>query len=533
MSTAFPDGFLWGSSTNAQQFEGGAHDGGKGVTIADVRTSIPGVGGEESGWGDFQVASDHYHRFAEDIALYGEMGFGIYRFTMQWARIFPQGDDAEPNEEGLAFYDAMLTELERHGIAPVVTLYAYDLPQALVERYGGWRDRRIVEDYLRYVRTVVERFRGRVRYWVPFNEQNAIILDQQYMTGVTPRDRTEVAAITHHFSLAWARATVLVHEIDPAAQVGGNVCNTCVYPYSCDPKDVEAADEFTQHWGYAFGDLFVRKEYSGFFRHLFADADLGSVLHDDDLAVIAAAQPDFLSITYYMSNVVRHSAGSEGINLLTGTKNPHVPATEWGWAIDPYGFKHFLVDFWHRYQMPLLILENGLGHRDVVEPDGTIDDGYRIDYLRDHITRMKEAIDLGVQVVGYLTWSATDLYSTREGFEKRYGFVHVDKQDGLRRRRKNSFFWYQKVIASNGAELRPPRPAGAGRCRASGAAAAPRPGRSPAPTRCPGRRRALRRRTRRATRTGSSRPSRRSPRGCATARGPPRACSPRSWTPPR
>lgn len=454
MSKAFPAGFLWGSSTNAQQFEGGADEGGKGVSIADVRTDRAGIGTADSNWADFKVASDHYHRYTEDIALYGEMGFRIYRFTMSWTRVFPHGNDEQPNEEGLAFYDAMLSELEKHDIAPVVTLYAYDLPQALVDQYGGWLNRRIVDDYLRYVRTVVERFKGRVKYWVPFNEQNAIIIDQYYMTGVVPKDRTEVAAITHHFSLAWARATALVHQIDPAAKIGGNICNTCVYPFSCDPRDVEAADEFTQSWGYAFGDLFVRKQYSGFFRHLFADADLASVIDRGDLDVIAAAEPDFLSITYYMSNTIRHDAeGVAGIGALLATKNPYLPTTEWGWGIDPYGFKHFLVDFWHRYQTPLLILENGLGHRDVVEPDGTVDDSYRIDYLRDHITRMKEAIDLGVQLIGYLTWSATDLYSTREGFEKRYGFVHVDKTDGLRRRRKKSFTWYQQVIATNGADL--------------------------------------------------------------------------------
>lgn len=456
MSGAFPEGFRWGSSTNAQQFEGGAREGGKGVSIADVRTAIPGIASQESNWSDFGVASDHYHRFVEDIALYGELGLGIYRFTMSWPRVFPSGDDAEPNEEGLAFYDAMLTELERYGIEPVVTLYAYDLPQALVDSYGGWRDRRVVDDYLRYVETAVTRFQGRVKYWVPFNEQNAIILDPQYMTGIEPKDRTEVAAITHHFSLAWARATVLIHQIDPDAKTGGNVCNTCVYPYSCDPKDVEAADDFAQAWGYAFGDLFVRRQYSGFFHHQFRDADLDSVIADGDLDVIAAAEPDFLSITYYMSNAVRHSPDGQattGIAALMGTPNPHVEHTEWGWNIDPYGFKHFLMDFWHRYQMPLLILENGLGHRDVVAEDGSIDDDYRIAYLRDHITRMKEAIDLGAEVVGYLTWSATDLYSTREGFEKRYGFVHVDKDDDLRRRRKKSFFWYQKVIATNGADL--------------------------------------------------------------------------------
>jgi 6-phospho-beta-glucosidase len=454
VSGRFPDGFLWGSSTNAQQFEGGATDGGKGVSIADVRGPIEGVSTADSGFDDFKVASDHYHRVAEDIALYGEMGFEIYRFTMSWSRIFPNGNDTEPNEDGLAFYDAMLSELEKHGIQPVVTLYAYDLPLALVEQYDGWLDRRIVEDYLRYVRTVVTRFAGRVRYWVPFNEQNFIVFDQEYMTGSKAADLTEVLRMTHNFSVAWAKATVLIHELDPAAKVGGNVGNTCVYPFTCHPGDVETADEFAAMTGYSFADLFVRKAYGGYFRHQFAGADWDSVVQPGDEQVLAAAEPDFLSITYYMSSAVKRPEDGSGLSInLVKSVNPYTEQTEWGWNIDPYGFKHFILDFWHRYQMPLLILENGLGHRDVVEPDGAIHDTYRIDYLRSHIERLKEAIDLGADVIGYLTWSATDLYSTREGFEKRYGFVHVDKDDSLRRRRKDSFHWYSRVIASNGAEL--------------------------------------------------------------------------------
>lgn len=454
MSGAFPQGFLWGSSTNAQQFEGGATEGGKGVSIADVRGQIQGVSTADSDFEEFKVASDHYHRYAEDIALYGEMGFGIYRFTMSWSRIFPNGNDPEPKEEGLAFYDAVLTELEKYGIAPVVTLYAYDLPRELVRQYDGWLDRRIIDDYLRYVRTVVHRFAGRVKYWVPFNEQNFILFDQEYMTGSVAATATDVLRMTHNFSLAWAQATVLVHQLDPDAKVGGNVGNTCVYPFSCDPRDVEAADGFAAMTGYGFADLFVRKTYSGYFRQQFPDADWDAVVKPDDLAILSQAEPDFLSITYYMSSAVKAPEPGVGLSLdLIKSTNPYVEQTEWGWNIDPYGLKHFVLDFWHRYQVPLLILENGLGHRDVVEPDGAIHDGYRIAYLRSHIERLKEAIDLGAEVIGYLTWSATDLFSTREGFEKRYGFVHVDREQGLVRRRKDSFHWYRRVIASNGAEL--------------------------------------------------------------------------------
>lgn len=454
VAARFPDDFKWGSSTNAQQFEGGSTEGGKGPSIADVRGAGVGGADADAGFADFGTASDHYHRFAEDIELYGEIGFQIYRFTMAWSRIFPNGNDAEPNEEGLAYYDAMLTELERHNIEPVVTLYAYDLPVALIDQYGGFTSRQVIDDYLRYVETVVRRFKGRVKYWVPFNEQNAIISDYEYMCGSQPQSPTEALAITHNFSLAWARATTLIHQIDPEAKTGGNVCNTCFYPNSCDPKDVEAADEQAASWGYAFGDLFTRGQYSGYFRHTFKDADFDAVVLPGDLEAISAADPDFLSITYYMSSPISASGGAgEGPIGALKSPNPHVPQTEWGWNIDPYGFKHFIMDFWHRYQKPLLILENGLGHRDTLEPDGAIHDEYRIEYLRQHIQRMGEAVGLGAQIIGYLTWSATDLYSTREGFEKRYGFVYVDKDNQLRRRRKDSFFWYQKVIASNGAQL--------------------------------------------------------------------------------
>lgn len=456
MDTAvFPKNFLWGSSTNAQQFEGAAAEGGKGVSIADIRNAGVGGGGEEAGFADFKVASDHYHRFVEDIGLYGEMGFKAYRFTMSWTRIFPNGDDPEPNPEGLEFYSRMLTELERQGITPVITLYAYDLPVNLLNKYGGWTSREIIADYLRYVDTVVEAFKGRVTYWVPFNEQNAVTLDAEYMTGSRPSTATELLAITHNFSLAWAKATRHIHSIDPAACVGGNLCNTCVYPASCNPADVEAADELAIAFGYAFGDLFCRRQYSALFRHIFRDADWDSVVRPEDEDEIAAAEPDFLSLTYYMSTTVDAAVMAQDPSMawVKGIRNPHLDTTEWGWTIDPYGFKHFLVDFWHRYQLPILVLENGLGHRDIIEADGSVHDDYRIDYLRNHITRMKEAIGLGVQMIGYLTWSAIDLYSTREGFDKRYGFVYVDKERGLQRFRKDSFHWYREVIATNGAVL--------------------------------------------------------------------------------
>lgn len=452
---SFPKGFLWGSSTNAQQFEGGWNEGGKGVSIADVRV-IPGMP-EESNFDDFKIASKHFYHYKEDIAYYGEMGFGIYRFTIAWPRIFPNGNDLKPNEEGLAFYDAILTELEKYNIQPVVTLYAYDMPVNLLKEYNGWMSRQCIDDYLRYVETVVTRYKGRVKYWVPFNEQNCLSVDEEYMTGYKVKNEKERFQLEHNFNLAYAKTTKLVHKIDPEAKTGGNLANTSVYPYSCKPKDVEAADQFSYGFGYAFADVFARKQYSAYYLKQFAKYDLSDIILDGDMDIIASAEPDFVSLTYYMSGVVKSDGENKGfsVNPVNPVKdpNPYTEQTEWGWNIDPYGFKHLLMDFYHRYQVPILILENGLGHRDVVEEDGSINDDYRIEYLKAHIEKMKEAVEEGVDIIGYLTWSATDLYSTREGFVKRYGFVHVDQDDNLKRSRKKSFYWYKKVISSNGEDL--------------------------------------------------------------------------------
>ncbi|MBS0945560.1 glycoside hydrolase family 1 protein [Lactiplantibacillus plantarum] len=461
MSTLIPTGFSkqfkWGSSTNAQQFEGGYKEDGKGLSIADVRQAVgPTVSetDQAAGFDDFKAASDHYHRFKEDIALYGEMGFQIYRFTMAWTRIFPNGDEAKPNQAGLDYYDAMITELEKYHIEPVVTLYAYDLPVHLLEKYNGWMDRQVITDYLHYVKTVVTYFKGRVKYWVPFNEQNFLPLDSHYMAGYHAKNNTEIFRMQHHFNLSYAQATVLVHQIDPDAQVGGNIGNICAYPMTADPKDVELTDELMKKVGYGPADVYFRGKYSPFYLKAFPEADFDQAIQVGDLDLIAKAEPDFMSLTYYMSSAIS-AASFNPNNGMNGIKapNPYLEKSEWDWTIDPYGFKHYLEDFYNRYQLPILILENGLGARDTLTANGQVNDDYRINYLADHIERMREAVEDGVKLIGYLTWSATDLYSTREGFEKRYGFVYVDKQDQLKRIKKQSFYWYQHVIETNGQDL--------------------------------------------------------------------------------
>jgi 6-phospho-beta-glucosidase len=453
MQKGFQKDFLWGSSTNAQQFEGGWDEAGRGPSIADVR-QIKGMLSLD----EFKTASDHYHHYKEDIALLGEMGFGIYRFTISWSRIFPNGNDAEPNEEGLQFYERVLDELEKYNIKPVVTLYAYDLPLALVEQYGGWTSRQCIDDYLRYAETVFKRYKGRVKFWVPFNETNAILLDPEYMIGVKDLSKKERYQVDHHFTVAYAKATKLLHSVDPDAQIGPNCLMASFYPLTCDPKDARAASDTGFAVGYRYMDTFVHKAYPQYFLRELEEKGLTPEFAPGDLEAIETAEPDFISVTYYMSKVVRAQEADHDINVLFNRiPNPYCKASEWGWTIDPEGFYLMLKDVYHRYRMPILILENGLGHRDEVTEDGKVHDEYRIAYLRDHIAKLKEAVMDGVNVLGYLTWSAFDLFSTREGFEKRYGFVYVNRGEkdnrDMKRLRKDSFFWYKKVIASNGEDL--------------------------------------------------------------------------------
>lgn len=448
---SFQKGFLWGSSTNAQQFEGGRSEGGVGVSIADVR-DISTDTLTDANFDKFKIAADHYHHLEEDIDFYGEMKFGVYRFTIAWTRIFPTGKETEPNEEGLAFYDRMLDKLEEHNIVPVATLYAYDMPITLSKEYKGWVDSLVIDDYLRYVRACVKHFKGRIKYYIPFNEQNCAQQDSEYMTGYAAKTQEELLRVEHNFIMAWAKCTNIVHEEDSDAKVGGNLANCVPYPLTCNPKDVEAADKRLQSFGFGYTDAFCRKKYSSYFLNRFSKELIEKVILPGDYDVLAAAEPDFLSLTYYASNLVSAENNSGKAYSKDMLVNPYTTHTDWKWDIDPYGLKHYLELFWQVYEMPILITENGMGAYDIVEADRKINDDYRIKYLSDHIKRMGEAIDNGVEIIGYMTWSATDLYSTREGLIKRYGFVHVD-ENTMERKKKKSFYWFKRVCETNGVDL--------------------------------------------------------------------------------
>ncbi|MDR1643858.1 MAG: glycoside hydrolase family 1 protein, partial [Clostridiales bacterium] len=413
----FPKDFLWGSSTNAQQFEGGRDKGGAGVSIADIRVNAGPFANAEANFSDFKTASDHYGHLDEDIALLGKLGLKTYRFSMAWTRIFPNGDEDSPNEEGLAFYDRMLSALEKEGIVPICTLYAYDMPAKLSEKCKGFCDREIVKHYCRFVETVATRFKGRIKYYIPFNEQNSLALGMvEYVSGYEPKDAREEFLGEHNSVLCWALATRIIHDCDPLAKVAGNNLGLTLYPATCDPKDVEACDETWQTIFYDYGDIFCRKQYNHHFLNK-RGFDARELIAPGDLEILSRAEPDFLSFTCYSSALVK--AGKKREGYLSAVQNPYVSRTEWGWEIDPYALKRMLNEYWHRYQMPLLVLENGLGHRDTLSPDGQIHDESRIEYLRGYISRMKEAVEEGVEMIGYCTWSAFDLYSTHEGFNKR------------------------------------------------------------------------------------------------------------------
>ncbi|WP_338217835.1 glycoside hydrolase family 1 protein [Lacticaseibacillus salsurivasis] len=464
LAKAFPSNFLWGSSTNAQQFEGGWDEGGKGLSISDVRVL-------DNDYSNFHVASDHYHHLEEDLDLLEEMGMSIYRFSIAWSRILPSGDDEEPNSEGLAFYDRMVDGLIARHIVPVATLYAYDLPLALLKKYRGFLSRKCIDAYVHYAEVVFEHFKGRIKYYVPFNEPNTFHRDSFYVAGDANLTQPEIWQCEHHFTLAYVRAVKSCHRIDPSAKIGPNCACSITYPLSADPKDMRAATRQMYFDSYAYMDLYIKGEYPAYFTHYLESINCMPHMEPGDLEELAGVKPDFLSSTYYFSSVASYNKPDKSLETSrpdkmfqeglvrygTRVENPYTPTNEWGWNIDPDGFYYQLMDLYYRYGLPILILENGYGATEQLDADNKVRDDYRIDYLAKHLECLKEAIADGVDVIGYLTWSAFDLHSTRQGFIKRYGFVYIDRYEHdlrtLKRYPKKSFYWYKQVTQSNGEDL--------------------------------------------------------------------------------
>ncbi len=467
-TTPFPDGFLWGGATAANQIEGAYDADGKGLSVQDVMPrGISGPRSETPTPDNLKlVGIDHYHRYAEDIALFAEMGFGVYRFSIAWSRIFPKGDETEPNEAGLAFYERILDELEKHGIEPLVTISHYETPLHLAEQYGGWTNRELIGFYERYARTLFERFGSRVKYWLTFNEINSL-LHAPFMSGGIPIPEggvpeQQLYQAMHHELVASARATRIAREVAPEAKVGCMVLSMPIYPLTPSPDDAVAVME-ADHGNLVYGDVHTRGAYPGYFLRTLREKGIELDITDQDRDDLTNTV-DFVSFSYYMSiaetaDPAKKVAG-EG-NIMGGVSNPTLEASEWGWQIDPVGLRLVLNQFWDRWQKPLFIVENGLGARDqLVEVDGekTVVDDYRIAYLNDHLVQVGEAIEDGVEVLGYTSWGCIDIVSASTAqLSKRYGFIYVDRNDdgtgSLDRYRKKSFGWYADVIRSNGASL--------------------------------------------------------------------------------
>jgi 6-phospho-beta-glucosidase len=468
-ASPFPSGFLWGGATAANQLEGAYNKAGKGLSIQDVMPQgIVGPRTQRPTPENLRlVGIDFYHRYAEDIALFAELGFKVFRLSIAWARIFPNGDDEVPNEEGLAFYDAVFDELARHGIQPLVTISHYETPLALAERYNGWVSRDLIGFYERYVRVLFERYGSKVKYWLTFNEINSV-LHWPFMSGAisSPEEElspTDLYQAIHHELVASALATRIAHETIPDAKVGCMVLAMPTYPLTPDPADVVAVME-ADHRNLFFGDVHARGTYPGYMLRYFREQGIELDITGEDRALLEHTV-DFVSFSYYVSicetaDPARRAEGEESI--FSGVPNPTLKASEWGWQIDPAGLRVVANQFWDRWQKPLFVVENGLGaHDQLVEVDGvrTVLDDYRIDYLNDHLVQLGEAITDGVEVWGYTAWGCIDVVSaTTAQMSKRYGFIYVDRNDDgsgtLERYRKKSFDWYAEVIRTNGANLR-------------------------------------------------------------------------------
>ena len=467
----FPTDFLWGGATAANQAEGAYLEDGKGLSTSDVQPH--GVFGEvvervpgDSGIKD--VAIDFYHRYPEDIALFAEMGFNCLRVSIAWTRIYPNGDDAEPNEAGLAFYDNLFDEMAKHNITPLVTLSHYEMPWALVKNYGGWGSREVIGFFERYARTVFSRYKNKVKLWLTFNEINMLLHLSFTGAGLVfyPGENVEQVKYqaAHHELVASAKAVKLAHEKMPDAMVGCMLAAGQFYPRTCAPEDVRAAQEADRD-NYFFTDVQVRGAYPVWAKKRMERAGVQLHTQPEDDRTLREGTVDFVSFSYYSSRCITvdkelmAAENAEGNAVSASVKNPYLKVSEWGWAIDPVGLRVTLNTIYDRYEKPMFIVENGLGAVDTVEPDGSIHDSYRIDYLRAHIEEMEKAINEdGLPLMGYTTWGPIDLVSASTGeMKKRYGFIYVDKDnDGngtLARSRKDSFYWYKKVIASDGEDL--------------------------------------------------------------------------------
>ena len=468
--------FLWGGAVAANQLEGGWDKGGKGVSVMDVMTA--GANGVPREITDGVIpgknypnheAIDFYGHYKEDIKLFAEMGFKCFRTSIAWTRIFPNGDDEQPNEEGLQFYDDMFDELLKYGIEPVITLSHFEMPYHLAKEYGGWVNRKVIGFFVKFAEVVMKRYKDKVKYWMTFNEiNNQSNVDADIFgwtcSGVRfseyENKKEAMYQAVHHELVASAMVVKMGHEINPDMKIGCMCSFVPFYPYSCNPEDIMTATE-CMHERFHFMDTHVRGHYPAYSLKEWEREGYQIKMEPEDEAILAEGKVDYIGFSYYMTNAVKADVKNDTTQATDGSSsnsvpNPYVKASEWGWQIDPVGLRYALVTMYERYEIPLFIVENGFGDIDVLKEDGTCDDDARIAYLKAHIEEMKKAVEIdGVDLLGYTPWGCIDLVSFTTGeMKKRYGFIYVDKNnDGsgtLKRSKKKSFDWYKNVIASNG-----------------------------------------------------------------------------------
>ncbi|WP_414049283.1 6-phospho-beta-glucosidase [Macrococcus animalis] len=467
--------FLWGGATAANQFEGAYLEDGKGLSLVDKLPAgkerhLPLFEPQKHLNDEFSFYPSHesidfYHRYKEDIALFAEMGFKVFRMSISWPRIFPNGDETEPNEAGLKFYDDVFDELKKYNIEPLVTLNHFDTPLHLVETIGGWRSREIVDHYVRYSKVVLERYKDKVKYWLTHNEINMVAHIPLIGGGLIIEEHENrnqvIYQAAHHLLVASSMATKVAKEINPEFQIGCMLAAGEVYANTPNPLDVLAALDKNREQ-YFFIDVQSRGEYPGYAKKTFKDLGVTLEMQDGDLEVLKAHPVDFISFSYYSSRLEsadpEENKKKDAGNAFASLKNPYLKASDWGWQIDPVGLRITMNQIYDRYQKPLFIVENGYGAIDELNENGEIIDDYRIDYHRDHIREMINAVDDGVELLGYTSWGCIDLVSAGTGqMKKRYGFIYVDRDDvgngTLERKKKKSFDWYKQVIASNGENL--------------------------------------------------------------------------------
>jgi 6-phospho-beta-glucosidase len=472
MSKKIGKDFLWGGAVAATQVEGAWNVDGKGVSTADVMTAgahgvsrkitdgvLPGENYPN------HTAIDFYGRYKEDVKLFAEMGFKAFRTSIAWTRIYPNGIEEIPNEAGLKFYDELFDEMLKYGIEPVVTLAHFDMPYHLAKHYGGFRNRQVVDFFVKYAKTVMRRYSNKVKYWMTFNEinnqsnywENLFTWTCSGLTLAEGENREAVVIqAVHHELVASALAVKIGHQINPDMKIGCMLAMVPVYPYSCRPEDMVLADEqMNSRWYY--GDVHARGEYGAYVESYWERKGIKPVMKPEDTQILKEGKVDYIGFSYYMSGVAKTASKedpSEG-----WVRNPYITASEWGWPNDPIGLRWTLNALYERYQIPLFIVENGFGAVDTVKEDGSIDDDYRIEYLRNHIREMKKAVEIdGVDLIGYLPWGPIDIVSFGTGeMKKRYGFIYVDKDNEgkgtLNRSKKKSFNWYKKVIATSAEDL--------------------------------------------------------------------------------